>query len=118
MDDTLNANDDSKQDFRIHLTNAAIEKIKDLLLEENVPDLKIRAFIQGGGCAGFSYSFKFDKPEEDDFIFDDVVIVDSMSMQYLVGATLDYKEEIFGSQFVMHNPNASTHCGCGSSFSV
>lgn len=118
MNDVVNDVDQFKQDFRIHLTDAAIEKIKDLLLEENVPDLKIRAFIQGGGCAGFSYAFKFDKVEEDDFVFNDVVVVDSMSMQYLVGATLDYKEEIFGSQFVMHNPNASTKCGCGSSFSV
>lgn len=103
----------------VHLTTSAIDKIKDLLLEENTPNLKIRAYIQGGGCAGFSYAFKFDEMDAlDDFIFDDLLLVDSISMQYLSGATLDYKEELFGSQFVMNNPNASTQCGCGSSFSV
>jgi iron-sulfur cluster insertion protein len=93
------------------------------LIDENNPTLKLRTFVQGGGCSGFSYGFTFDdKVNEDDFEFpvDEKfkVLVDAMSMQYLQGATIDYKEEIMGSQFVIKNPNASSSCGCGSSFSV
>ena len=95
----------------------------DLLLEENNPKLALRTFVQGGGCSGFSYGFTFDEEKnEDDFEFPINehynVFVDAMSMQYLQGAVIDYKEEAMGSQFVITNPNAQSTCGCGSSFSV
>ena len=107
----------------IELTDAAKTRIIDLLIDENNPQLKLRTFVQGGGCSGFSYGFTFDEEvNEDDFEFPVdkkfKVLIDAMSMQYLQGATIDYKEEIMGSQFVIKNPNASSSCGCGSSFSV
>jgi iron-sulfur cluster insertion protein len=107
----------------IELTDAAKTRIIDLLIDENNPQLKLRTFVQGGGCSGFSYGFTFDEEvNEDDFEFpvDEKfkVLIDAMSMQYLQGATIDYKEEIMGSQFVIKNPNASSSCGCGSSFSI
>lgn len=101
---------------------SAIEKIKDILAEENNPKLALRVFIQGGGCSGFSYGFTLDEEQnEDDFVVEDLgmkVFVDSMSAQYLQGAKIRYKEELMGSQFVIDNPNAETTCGCGASFSV
>jgi iron-sulfur cluster insertion protein len=106
----------------IKITDAAKNKIKDLIQEESNPKLSLRTFVQGGGCSGFSYGFTFDEiVNEDDFeipIDEFRVLVDSMSMQYLSGAEIDYKEELMGSQFVIKNPNAQTTCGCGSSFSV
>ena len=103
------------------LTDSAVNKIKDLLAEENNPSLKLRTFVQGGGCSGMSYGFTFDEIQnEDDFIVErDTVqiLVDSMSMQYLTGAKIDYKEDLMGSNFSIDNPNAATSCGCGSSFS-
>jgi iron-sulfur cluster insertion protein len=106
----------------IEVTESAINKIADLLAEENNPKLKLRTFVQGGGCSGMSYGFTFDEEmNEDDFEIEKPgmsILVDSMSMQYLTGATIDYKEDIMGSQFVIQNPNAETTCGCGSSFSV
>lgn len=106
----------------ITITSAVNEKILELLAEENNPNLKLRIFVQGGGCSGFSYGFTFDESiNEDDFVIDNEqtkYIVDSMSMQYLQGATIDYKETFEGSNFVIENPNAQTTCGCGSSFSV
>ena len=106
----------------IEITERAREKIIDLLIEENNPDIKLRTFVQGGGCAGFSYGFTFDKEQnEDDFEFpvdNFKVVVDAMSMQYLQGAVIDYKEELMGSSFSIKNPNATTTCGCGSSFGV
>jgi len=107
----------------IDITLAAKTKIIDLLIDEHNPQLKLRTFVQGGGCSGFSYGFTFDEEvNEDDFEFpvDEKfnVLVDAMSMQYLQGATIDYKEEVMGSQFVISNPNASSSCGCGSSFSI
>jgi iron-sulfur cluster insertion protein len=106
----------------ITISENAKAKILDLLAEENNPDLKLRTFVQGGGCSGFSYGFTFDlEQNEDDFelpLGDYKVIVDSMSMQYLEGAEVDYKEDLSGSSFVIRNPNAETTCGCGSSFSV
>lgn len=106
----------------IEITADAMAKIKDILAEENNPKLKVRMFIQGGGCSGFQYGFTLDEQlNEDDFTVentDDLLIVDSMSMQYLAGAKVNYKEEIMGSQFVIENPNAQTTCGCGSSFSI
>jgi len=106
----------------ITLTESAVAKIADILLEENNPQVKLRTFVQGGGCSGFSYGFTLDEEQnEDDFVIDRngvVVLIDSMSMQYLQGAVIDYKEELMGSSFTINNPNAQTTCGCGSSFSV
>ena len=107
----------------IEITESAKFEIMNLLLEENNPKLALRTFVQGGGCSGFSYGFTFDEEKnEDDFEFplsDKFnVLVDAMSMQYLQGAVIDYKEEAMGSQFVITNPNAKTTCGCGSSFSI
>ena len=107
----------------IEITDAAKTRIIDLLIDEHNPQLKLRTFVQGGGCSGFSYGFTFDEEvNEDDFEFpvDEKfkVLIDAMSMQYLQGATIDYKEEIMGSQFVIKNPNAQSTCGCGSSFTV
>lgn len=102
----------------ITITPSAQVKIADILAEENNPKLKVRAFVQGGGCSGFQYGFTLDEEmNEDDFEIEGVLI-DSMSMQYMTGAVIDYKDEIHGSQFVIQNPNAQTTCGCGSSFSV
>jgi len=104
------------------ITESAKIKILDLLLEEGNPNLALRTFVQGGGCSGFSYGFTFDEiTNEDDFeipLEKFKVLVDAMSMQYLQGASIDYKEDISGSQFVISNPNAQSTCGCGSSFSV
>lgn len=106
----------------ITISQSAKTKIKDLLYEEGNPKLALRTFIQGGGCAGFNYGFTFDEDQnEDDFeipLDEFKVLVDSMSMQYLQGAEIDYKDELIGSQFVIKNPNATTTCGCGSSFGV
>jgi iron-sulfur cluster insertion protein len=107
----------------VEITESAKTKIVDLLNEENNPKLMLRTFVQGGGCSGFSYGFTFDEEQqEDDFEFplndEFKVLVDSMSMQYLQGAVIDYKEDVMGSNFSIKNPNAETTCGCGSSFSV
>jgi len=107
----------------VEITESAKTKIVDLLREENDPDLKLRTFVQGGGCSGFQYGFTFDNEQnEDDFEFpidnEFKVLVDSMSMQYLQGAVIDYKEDVMGSNFSIKNPNAQSTCGCGSSFSV
>jgi iron-sulfur cluster insertion protein len=102
-------------------TNAVI-KLKELLAEEGNPELKLRIFVQGGGCSGFSYGFTFDEVKNDDdfeFVEDSVkILVDAMSMQYLEGAEIDFKDDIMGSSFVINNPNATSTCGCGSSFSI
>jgi iron-sulfur cluster insertion protein len=106
----------------ITITESAKEKIIDMLAEQDNPKTSLRTFVQGGGCSGFSYGFTFDEEQnEDDFevgVGNFKVLVDAMSMQYLQGATVDYKEELMGSNFVIKNPNAQTTCGCGSSFSV
>jgi iron-sulfur cluster insertion protein len=100
----------------------AVLKVKELIAEEGNADLKLRIFVQGGGCSGFQYGFTFDElAQEDDFDleFDGVhLLIDSMSSQYLQGATVDYVEDISGAQFTIKNPNAQTTCGCGSSFSM
>lgn len=105
----------------ITLTDNAVSKIRELLAEENNPKLKLRSFVQGGGCSGMQYGFTFDEEQnEDDFVVeaDGVsVLVDSMSMQYMTGARIDYKEDLMGASFSIDNPNAETSCGCGSSFS-
>jgi iron-sulfur cluster insertion protein len=106
----------------ITISENARAKIKDLLYNEGNPKLSLRTFVQGGGCSGFSYGFTFDEEiNEDDFevpLDEFKVLVDSMSMQYLQGSTIDYKEELMGSSFVINNPNATSKCGCGSSFGV
>ena len=103
-------------------TDSAADKVKQLIDEEGNADLKLRVFVQGGGCSGFQYGFTFDEDvNEDDTVLDKngvSLLIDSMSYQYLVGAEIDYKEDINGAQFVIKNPNATTTCGCGSSFSV
>ena len=103
-------------------TDSAAAKVADLIAEEGNPELKLRVFVQGGGCSGFQYGFTFDDAvNDDDTLFEKngvTLLVDSMSFQYLVGAEIDYKEDINGSQFVIKNPNAQTTCGCGSSFSA
>ncbi|MBU3613493.1 iron-sulfur cluster insertion protein ErpA [Polynucleobacter sp. Latsch14-2] len=103
-------------------TDSAAAKVADLIAEEGNSELKLRVFVQGGGCSGFQYGFTFDDAvNEDDTLFEKngvTLLVDSMSFQYLVGAEIDYKEDINGSQFVIKNPNAQTTCGCGSSFSA
>ncbi|KAG8151876.1 iron-sulfur cluster insertion protein ErpA [Burkholderia catarinensis] len=103
-------------------TDAAADKVKQLIDEEGNPDLKLRVFVQGGGCSGFQYGFTFDEEvNEDDTVMNKngvQLLIDSMSYQYLVGAEIDYKDDLNGAQFVIKNPNASTTCGCGSSFSV
>jgi iron-sulfur cluster insertion protein len=108
--------------MNITITLPAQDKIADLLLEENNPNLKLRTFVQGGGCSGFQYGFTFDEEQnEDDFVVEAgtvKVLIDSMSYQYLAGAVIDYKEDLQGSHFSIKNPNAQTTCGCGSSFSV
>jgi iron-sulfur cluster insertion protein len=102
----------------ITITESAQAKIADILAEENNAKLKVRAFVQGGGCSGFQYGFTLDEEQaEDDFEINGV-LVDSMSMQYLQGAVIDFKDDINGSSFSISNPNAQTTCGCGSSFSV
>lgn len=107
---------------QLTITDSAYTKIQDILAEENDPSLKLRTFVQGGGCSGFQYGFTLDTEQnEDDFTLgrDNVtVLVDAMSMQYLTGAVIDYKDDIMGASFSISNPNAETTCGCGSSFSV
>jgi iron-sulfur cluster insertion protein len=106
----------------ILFTDSAAAKVADLIAEEGNPDLKLRVFVQGGGCSGFQYGFTFDEVVNDD---DTIMmkngvslLIDAMSYQYLVGAEIDYKEDLQGAQFVIKNPNATTTCGCGSSFST
>ena len=103
----------------ITITESAKSKIQEILAEENNPTLRVRAFVQGGGCSGFQYGFTLDEntDTEDDFEVDGI-LVDAMSMQYMSGATIDYKQNDMGSSFVIDNPIAQTTCGCGSSFSV
>ena len=103
-------------------TDAAAAKFKTLIDEEGYPDLKLRVFVSGGGCSGFQYGFTFDEVvNEDDTSMQKngvTLLIDPMSYQYLVGAEIDYQEGLEGAQFVIKNPNATTTCGCGSSFSV
>jgi iron-sulfur cluster insertion protein len=106
----------------ITLTDSAKSKIKELILEEGNPDIKLRVFVQGGGCSGMQYGFTFDEmATEDDFVLaeDGVeILVDSASGMYLQGATINYRDDLMGSSFVIDNPNAQTTCGCGSSFGI
>lgn len=112
----------SPADQVLVLSEKAIAKVKRLVEEEHNPELKLRVFVTGGGCSGFSYGFTFDEivAEDDTVVEKDGVtaLVDPMSYQYLVGARVDYQEGLEGSRFVINNPNAETTCGCGASFSV
>jgi len=102
-------------------TDSAAQKVAQLIQEESNPALKLRVYVQGGGCSGFQYGFTFDEAvEEGDLTVENqgvTLLVDPMSFQYLVGAEIDYREGLDGAQFVIRNPNAKTTCGCGSSFS-
>ncbi len=103
-------------------TDNAANKVLSLIEEEGNPGLKLRVFVSGGGCSGFQYGFTFDEVQnEDDTVMEKngvSLLIDPMSYQYLIGAEIDYQENLEGSQFVITNPNATTTCGCGSSFSV
>jgi len=105
----------------ITVSESAVAKIQDILAEENNPSLRLRVFVQGGGCSGMQYGFTLDDTKNDDdwdLEFNGVaVLVDAMSSGYLQGAEIDYREDQYGSQFTIRNPNAVTTCGCGSSFS-
>ena len=105
----------------MQLDESAVTKLKDLLIDEQNPNLKLRVFVQGGGCSGMQYGFTFDEEQSDDdfdFNFDNItVLVDSMSMDYLRGANIRYNDDVMGASFVIDNPQAATTCGCGSSFS-
>ncbi len=106
----------------IIFTQAASSKAKQLIADEGNSALKLRAFVTGGGCSGFQYGFSFEETQnEDDLVVEKngvVLLVDALSFQYLVGSIVDYKEDLEGSRFVVENPNATTTCGCGSSFSM
>jgi iron-sulfur cluster insertion protein len=106
----------------ILFTDSAAQKVSSLIQEEGNDNLKLRVYISGGGCSGFQYGFTFDEDINDDdtqIVNGGVtVLIDSMSIQYLSGAQIDYKEDVTGAQFVIRNPNAQTTCGCGSSFSA
>jgi iron-sulfur cluster insertion protein len=106
----------------ISLSDRAVQKVRDLVTEEENDELKLRVFITGGGCSGFQYGFTFDElaAEDDTAIEKDgvTVLIDPMSFQYLAGSEIDYTEGLEGSRFVINNPNATTTCGCGSSFSI
>ncbi|HEX6833031.1 MAG TPA: iron-sulfur cluster insertion protein ErpA [Rudaea sp.] len=103
-------------------SDAAAHKVRELIAEENNPNLKLRVYISGGGCSGFQYGFSFDEARaEDDLALTKdgvMLVVDPLSLQYLMGAEIDYTESLHGAQFVIRNPNAKTTCGCGSSFSI
>jgi len=101
----------------ITITESAKVKIADILAEENNPTLRVRAFVQGGGCSGMQYGFTLEESQNDDDFEVDGILVDSMSMQYMTGARIDWKEDAMGASFVIDNPQAQTTCGCGSSFS-
>lgn len=106
----------------LNFTDAAARKVGQLIAQERNPALKLRVYIQGGGCSGFQYGFTFDEEvQEGDTEIENggvKLLVDPLSVQYLTGAEIDYREDLSGAQFIIRNPNASTTCGCGSSFSV
>ncbi|MED5523273.1 iron-sulfur cluster insertion protein ErpA [Gallaecimonas pentaromativorans] len=112
----------SEAPMPIQFTDAAALKVKGLIEEEQNPELKLRVYVTGGGCSGFQYGFTFDEKVNDgDTLIEKegvTLVVDPMSLQYLVGGTVDYTEGLQGSRFLVNNPNATTTCGCGSSFSV
>ena len=106
----------------LDFTADAASKVSELIQEEDNPELKLRVYVQGGGCSGFQYGFTFDEDQQEDDTAVDKngvrLLVDPMSFQYLIGAKIDYKDDLDGARFIINNPNASTTCGCGSSFSA
>lgn len=120
--DVLDSGNNAPPPPPMDFTGAAAAKVRELIAEEGNAALKLRVYIQGGGCSGFQYGFEFDEGQnEDDFaiVTEGVtLLVDPLSLQYLAGATVDYSESLSGAQFVIRNPNAKTTCGCGSSFTV
>jgi len=106
----------------INFSDNAVKKVKELIEEEGTPELKLRVFVSGGGCSGMQYGFTFEESvnEDDTKVEKDnvMLLIDPMSLQYLTGAEIDYQDNVQGSQFVIKNPNATTTCGCGSSFST
>lgn len=106
----------------LDFTDSAATKVSELIQDEDNPELKLRVFIQGGGCSGFQYGFTFEEAQQsDDTAVENhgvTLLIDPMSLQYLAGAKIDYKEDLEGARFVISNPNADTTCGCGSSFSA
>jgi len=110
----------AKREYMIELNESAVVKLKQLFEEEGNPDLKLRVFVQGGGCSGMQYGFTFDEEQnEDDFdvsVDGVTMLVDSMSAQYLQNAKIKYTEDAMGASFSIDNPQAQTTCGCGSSF--
>ncbi len=116
------SNDMNEMPPPLIFTDSAANKVRELVDEEGNPELKLRVFVQGGGCSGFQYGFTFDEViNEDDTQMAKngvTLLIDAMSLQYLGGAEIDYKEDLQGAQFVIKNPNATTTCGCGSSFSA
>jgi iron-sulfur cluster insertion protein len=122
--DTVNLNADlaSAGPPGLVFTDAAATKVSQLIKDEGNPNLKLRVFISGGGCSGFQYGFTFDEKLEDGDTHVEnqgvTLLVDPMSIQYLAGAEIDYKDDLEGARFVIRNPSAATTCGCGSSFSV
>ncbi len=112
----------SLQTELVEVTDAAVHKVQTLLTEEENPDLKLRVFVTGGGCSGFQYGFSFDEKTNDGDLLikkDGVsVVIDPLSIQYLMGSKVDYTEGLQGARFIIENPNATTTCGCGSSFSI
>ena len=106
----------------IGFTDAAANKLKSLIEEEKNPRLKLRVFVSGGGCSGFQYGFEFDENTSDDDIKVEkngvTMVIDTASAQYIAGATVDFEEGLEGSRFVVNNPNATSTCGCGASFSI
>lgn len=116
------ANDAQAAFAGVAFTDAAARKVQELILEEGNPGLMLRVYISGGGCSGFQYGFTFDENRaEDDVAVENegvTLLVDPLSFQYLMGAEVDYSETLQGAQFIIRNPNATTTCGCGSSFSV
>lgn len=111
----MNAND-------VRITEDALQRVGQLIAQKENPGLKLRVYIQGGGCSGFQYGFQLDEQANDDDVTIESegveVVIDPLSLQYLAGAEIDYKDDLQGSRFIVNNPNASTTCGCGSSFSI
>ena len=122
MSETPSSSSSGAEAPPLHFTDAAAHKVGKLIEQEGNAALKLRVYVQGGGCSGFQYGFTFDEEtQEGDTEIENggvTLLVDPMSVQYLMGAEIDYREDLSGAQFIIRNPNASTTCGCGSSFSV
>lgn len=122
MSEVMTGQEPSSAQHPLNFTDAAARKVGQLIEQEHNPALKLRVYIQGGGCSGFQYGFTFDEEiQEGDTEIENggvTLLIDPLSVQYLTGAEIDFREDLSGAQFIIRNPNASTTCGCGSSFSV